>query len=150
MFVTLWLGIVDLRNGMLTAANAGHEYPVLKDPGGVYELFRDKHGIAVGAMDGVKYKDYTLQLRPGSKLFVYTDGVPEATDPENRMFGVEKMIETLNSDPDADPRDVLNNVRRTVDGFVKGAEQFDDLTMLCFEYRGQDDKTDCKGDEKDE
>lgn len=150
MFVTLWLGIIDLRNGMLTAANAGHEYPVLKDPGGVYELFRDKHGIAVGAVDGVKYKDYTLQLRPGSKLFVYTDGVPEATDPENRMFGVEKMIETLNSDPDADPRDVLNNVRRTVDGFVKGAEQFDDLTMLCFEYRGQDDKTDCTEDEKDE
>ena len=142
MFVTLWLGIIDVRTGTMTAVNAGHESPVLKSPDGRYELFRDRHGIAVGAMDGVKYKDYTLQLEPGSKLFVYTDGVPEATDPENGMFGVERMTETLNSDPDADPEGVLKNVRDAVDGFVKGAEQFDDLTMLCFEYRGQEDKTD--------
>ncbi|MBR6290457.1 MAG: serine/threonine-protein phosphatase [Clostridia bacterium] len=142
MFVTLWLGIIDVRTGTMTAVNAGHEYPVLKSPDGRYELFRDRHGIAVGAMDGVKYKDYTLQLEPGSKLFVYTDGVPEATDPENGMFGFERMTETLISDPDADPEGVLKNVRDAVDGFVKGAEQFDDLTMLCFEYRGQEDKTD--------
>lgn len=150
MFVTLWLGIIDLRTGTLTAANAGHEYPVLKSPDGRYELFREKHGIAVGAMDGVSYKDYTVQLEPGSRLFVYTDGVPEATDSENKMFGVEKMIETLNVAPDDVPEDVLKNMRRAVDGFVKGAEQFDDLTMLCFEYRGQINKTDQTEDGKDE
>ena len=137
MFVTLWLGILDLKTGTLRAANAGHEYPAIMQPGGAFELLKDKHGLAVGAMEGVKYKGYELQLEPGAKLFVYTDGVPEATDADNKMFGTERMLAALNSEPSASPEGVLNNVRAAVDGFVKGAEQFDDLTMLCFEYNGR-------------
>ena len=136
MFVTVWLGILEISTGRLTAANAGHEYPALKEPDGAFELLKDKHGLAVGAMDGMRYKEYELQLRPGSKLFVYTDGVPEATDAENRLFGTDRMLAALNSEPDADPEKLLRNVRGAVDGFVKEAEQFDDLTMLCLEYRG--------------
>ncbi|MBS7263207.1 MAG: SpoIIE family protein phosphatase [Eubacteriales bacterium] len=135
MFVTIWLGILELSTGMLTASNAGHEYPAFKHPGVGFELLKDKHGMALGAMDAAKYKDYTVRLEPGTKLFIYTDGVPEATDGENRMFGLERMTGALNEAADATPGEVLKSVRRAVDGFVQGAEQFDDLTMLCMEFK---------------
>ena len=138
MFVTVWVGILEISTGRLTAANAGHEYPVLKKPDGRFEIFKDKHGLVIGAMDGMVYREYELQLEPGSKLFLYTDGVPEANDADNRLFGMERMLAALNADPDAVPEQVLKNVRGAVDGFVNGAEQFDDLTMLCMEYRGKE------------
>ena len=137
MFVTLWLGILDLKTGTLRAANAGHEYPALKHADGSFELLKDKHGLPVGAMDGVKYKGYELQIEPGAKLFVYTDGVPEANDADNNMFGIERMLAALNSDTEVSPKGVLKNVQDAVDGFVAGAEQFDDLTMLCVEYKSK-------------
>ena len=83
----------------------------------------------------MRYKEYELQLEPGSKLFVYTDGVAEATSAEKELFGTERMIDALNVDSDATPEQILKNVRAGVDGFVKDAEQFDDLTMLCVEYK---------------
>ena len=137
MFVTVWLGILEISTGKLTAANAGHEYPVLKRPDGSFELFRDKHGLVIGGMDGVKYKQYELQLEPGSKLFLYTDGVPEATDAENKLFGTERMLAALNAAAEEGPKQILKSVRGKVDAFVKDAEQFDDLTMLCMEYKGK-------------
>ncbi|MBR3247703.1 MAG: SpoIIE family protein phosphatase [Clostridiales bacterium] len=137
MFVTVWLGVLEISSGKLTAANAGHEYPVIKKPGEKFELIKDKHGLAVGAMEGVRYREYELQMEPGSKLFVYTDGVPEATDADNAFFGTERMVDALNEKSDAAfPKQILGSVRRAVDRFVKEAEQFDDLTMLCIEYRG--------------
>ena len=136
MFVTVWMGILELSTGRLTAANAGHEFPALKRPDGVFELFKDRHGFVLGGMEGVKYREYEIQLEPGSKLFVYTDGVPEATSAEKELFGTERMIDALNTDPDAAPKELLGNVRTSVDSFVKDAEQFDDLTMLCLEYKG--------------
>jgi len=136
MFVTVWLGILELSTGKLTAANAGHEYPALKQADGQFELFKDKHGFVIGGMEGVRYKEYELQLRPGSKLFVYTDGVAEATNAQNELFGTERMLAALNAQPKAVPLEVLKNVRKAVDGFVLEAEQFDDLTMLCMEYKG--------------
>lgn len=87
-------------------------------------------------MEDVEYTDYELILEPGSKLFLYTDGVAEATDEEDQLFGEERMLEALNEDPEASPEQLLKNVRSAVDGFVKGAEQFDDITMLCVEYKG--------------
>ena len=136
MFVTVWLGILELSTGRLTASSAGHEYPALRRAGGEFGIFRDKHGFVLGGMDGVKYKTYSLQLAPGDKLFVYTDGVPEAADEVNAMLGTERMLAALNENPDAAPEQILKNVRSAVDRFVRGAEQFDDLTMLCVEYRG--------------
>ena len=136
MFVTVWLGILELSTGRLTAANAGHEYPVLKHADGRFELFKDKHGFVIGGMEGVRYHEYTLKLEPGEKLFFYTDGVPEATDEQDELFGIDRMLKALNTDMGADPQAVLKSVRMAVDGFVKEAEQFDDLTMLCLEYKG--------------
>ena len=137
MFVTVWLGILEISTGKLTAANAGHEYPVIRNAGGRFELFKDKHGFVIGGMSGAKYREYEIQMEPGSKLFLYTDGVPEATDADKNMFGTERMVDALNTEPEASPEEILKNVRSAVDGFVKEAEQFDDLTMLCIEYRGK-------------
>ena len=136
MFVTVWLGILEISTGRLTAANAGHEYPVIKKADGNFELFKDKHGFVIGGMAGLKYKEYTVDMKPGSKLFLYTDGVPEATDSEKQLFGNERMLAALNKQPDGTPQNILETVRNSVDAFVKDAEQFDDLTMLCLEYKG--------------
>jgi len=136
MFVTVWLGILEISTGRLTAANAGHEYPALRRASGEFELYKDRHGLVIGAMDGARYKEYQLQLEPGDKLFVYTDGVPEATDGANRMFGAARMLQALNTARDAAPEEIVKTVRAAVDGFVRDAEQFDDITMLCMEYRG--------------
>ena len=136
LFVTVWLGILEISTGKLTAANAGHEYPVLMQAGGAFELIKDKHGFVIGGMDGVRYKEYVLQLNPGAKLFLYTDGVPEATNAGEELFGTERMLAALNQNTAADPEGLLKNVRKAVDEFVKDAEQFDDLTMLSLEYKG--------------
>ena len=87
-------------------------------------------------MENSRYKEYEIQLEPGTKLVLYTDGVPEATDAANRMFGTGRMLKALNEEPDASPQQILHKVHSAVDGFVKDAEQFDDLTMLCMEYKG--------------
>ena len=136
MFVSVWTGIIEISTGKLSAANAGHEYPALKTGEGRFILFKDKHGLVLGAMDGVKHTQYELQLCPGDKLFLYTDGVPEATDAQNELFGTDRMIEALNRNAEAGPKEITENVRKAVDEFVQDAEQFDDLTMVCFEYKG--------------
>ncbi len=140
MFVTVWLGILEISTGKITAANAGHEYPVLRRKDGRFEIFKDRHGFVVGGMPEMKYKEYEIQLHPGDKLFVYTDGVPEATNAGYELFGTDRMVDALNADPDASPEQLLQNVRNAVDDFVQDAEQFDDLTMMCLEYKGS--KTD--------
>ncbi len=145
MFVTAWVGILDLTTGKLTAANAGHEYPVFKQANGRFELFKDRHGFVIGGMEGVKYREYEVQLEPGSKVFVYTDGVPEANNANSELLGMDRMLEALNRQPEASPMDVLKNVREAVDDFVQNADQFDDLTMLCMQYIGKesgDERTD--------
>ena len=136
MFVTVWLGILELSTGKLTAANAGHEYPAIKTPDGDFELYEDQHDFVVGAMEGLKYKEYEINLKPGSKIFVYTDGVAEAMDTDKRLFGTERMVKALNTFSDNPPKEILMGVRKSVDEFVKEAEQFDDITMLCVEYNG--------------
>ena len=137
MFVTAWIGILDLDTGVLTAASAGHEYPVLMEPGNKFKLLKDKHGLVIGAYDSAVYKEYELTLAPGSKLFLYTDGVPEATDSDQKMFGMDRMVDALNRDPGADPKQLLANMHRALDEFTGAAEQFDDTTMLCLEYKGR-------------
>ena len=144
MFVTVWLGILDLRTGVLTAANAGHEQPALKEPDGSFELYKDKHGLMVGYMDMVRYRTYDLTLKKGSKLFLYTDGVAEATNAKEELFGRKRMTEALQGAENYSPEEILTEVRRVVDGFVGDAPQFDDLTMLCLEYKGTDAATPSK------
>ena len=135
MFVTVWIGILELSTGKLTAANGGHEYPVLMKEGR-FELYKDVHGLFVGGMPGITYENYEIQLQPGDMLFVYTDGVPEANNKERKLFGNDRMLQALNRNPDAMPKAVLSNVMDGINAFVAGAEQFDDITMLCLKYNG--------------
>jgi sigma-B regulation protein RsbU (phosphoserine phosphatase) len=130
MFVTVWFGVMEISTGKITAANAGHEYPIVKKSSGGFELFKDKHGFVIGGMDGMKYKEYEFTLEKGGTLFLYTDGVAEATNANNELFGVDRMLEALNTAPQASPEELLANMKKSVDVFVGVAPQFDDLTML--------------------
>ena len=137
MFVTTWLGILEISTGVMRAANAGHEYPVVRRGSGQYELFRDRHGFVLGGLDGMRYKEYEMRFKPDDLLFLYTDGVTEATDRKNELFGDTRLLEALNRYEDRDPRDVLENLKKELDLFVGDAPQFDDITMLCLRYRGE-------------
>ena len=136
MFITVWLGILEISTGKLTAANAGHEYPALKTGDGKFELYKDKHGFVVGGLPGMKYKEYEIQMENGSTIFVYTDGLSEASDEAEQMFGTDRIFTALNNDPEASPKELLTNMSASVAAFVKDAEQFDDLTMLALTYYG--------------
>ena len=141
MFVTVWLGIVDLRTGLVRCANAGHEYPMLMRRGGNYELLKDKHGLVLAAMQGLRFKEYELQLNPGDKLFVYTDGVPEAINGQVEQYGAERLEQILNRVKDEPMQTVLPAVRKDIADFVGAADQFDDITMLGFAYFGEQKDT---------
>ena len=136
MFVTVWLGVLQLSTGRLTCANAGHEYPVVRHAGGDYELVKDRHGFVLAGMEGARYREYDLQLEPGDGLYVYTDGVAEATNAGEVLFGTDRMLASLNSHKDARPSELLPAVKADIDAFVGDAPQFDDITMLCLHYRG--------------
>ena len=129
--------MLDLKTGVLTAANAAHEKPAVKQADGSFELYKDKHGIMVGYMDGIRFKEYDLQLTKGSKLFLYTDGVAEATNANEELFGTDRMIEALRTAENKTPKEILEAVDAAVNTFVGTAPQFDDLTMLCIEYNGE-------------
>ena len=137
MFVTVWLGVLDLKTGQLRAANAGHEYPILQRAGGPFELYKDRHAFVIGGIEGIQYQEYELTMEPGSRLFLYTDGVPEAVDAEEKMFGTARTLDALNSVSDGTPAQLLEAVDRAVRSFVKDAPQFDDLTMMCLHYIGK-------------
>ena len=139
MFVTVWLGILELSTGRLTAVNAGHEDPIVRQPGGLFEDIHDRHCPMVGAQEDTEYTEYEIRLDPGARLFLYTDGLPEATDADLKMFGMDRTLIELNRLRDASDEEILEGMKKAVAGFVKDAEQFDDLTMLCVTYNGPRD-----------
>ena len=136
MFVTVWMGVLEISTGRLAAANAGHEFPAVKKAGEHFDLIKDRHGFVIGGMEGVRYREYEILMHPGEMLFVYTDGVPEATDAKEQMYGKERMVEALRSAEYGTPSDVLDAVNKSVKAFIGSAPQFDDLTMLCLQYNG--------------
>ena len=137
MFVTVWIGIIDLRTGRMQCANAGHEYPMIcRDEAG-YQLFKDKHSLALGVEKDIPMHEYEIMFSPGDRLFVYTDGVPEANDADRQQYGTERLTAKLNSLRDVPQAEVLAGVRADIDVFAGKAEQFDDITMIGFTYLGQ-------------
>ena len=136
LFVTVWVAIIEISTSRGLAANAGHEHPVLRRKDGPYELVVYRHGMALAVFEGIPFREHSFELHPGDSLFVYTDGVPEATDAQNQLFGSNRMLEALNQNASLCAEETIKNVRRAVDGFVGDAPQFDDITMLCFQYKG--------------
>ncbi|MBQ9227637.1 MAG: SpoIIE family protein phosphatase [Eubacterium sp.] len=135
MFVTVWMGILEISTGIITAANAGHDDPAVYRADGSFEIVKNRHGPVIGAMEGLKYKNFEIRLGKGDKIFLYTDGVPEATDSQNRMFTTDGMLNALNAGRNCSPQEILNTVWDHVNAFVGDAPQFDDLTMLCLEMK---------------
>ena len=135
LFVTIWLGILEISTGRLTFVNAGHEEPAVCRKGGTFELYRTKHNVAVGVFPDIEYTDYDIHLGRGDKLFVYTDGVPEATDMFDKLYTTGRMLEALNRYRDGSPQEILEGINRSVKEFVGDRPQFDDLTMLGFELK---------------
>lgn len=135
MFVTVWLGILEISTGKMRCANAGHEYPAVMRRGGSFELYKDKHGFVLAGMPDARYREYELELDVGDRLFVYTDGVPEATDAANTLYGTDRMLSALNRTEGMTCAQVLETVHRDVNQFVGDADQFDDITMLCIEMK---------------
>lgn len=146
MFITIWIGILDLRTGLLRASNAGHEYPAIRRSNGEFELYNDKHGFVIGGLSGMKYSEYEIQLNKGDCIFQYTDGITEARRSDGEMFGNERLIQSLNQETehgsDEDPAKIIHKVKRNIDEFMDGAEQSDDITMLCCKYMGNDESSD--------
>ena len=136
MFVTVWLAVLELSTGKGLACNAGHENPCIRRARGAFELLKYRHDVFVGGLKRAKYRNRAFELHPGDCVFVYTDGVPEATNAVKAMFRAELLIDTLNRDANASPEELIHWVHEEVKLFTGHAPQFDDMTMLCCEYRG--------------
>ena len=140
MFVTVWLGILDLRTGLMRCANAGHEYPVLMRAGGDYELVKDRHGLVLAEFEDIPMKEYEIQLNSGDRLFVYTDGVPEAINTDKAQYGTARMTEKLNSLKNSSQQELLTGMLEDIRQFAGAEEQFDDITMLGVTYIRPEEK----------
>jgi len=139
MFVTVWCAVLDTETGEGIAANGGHEHPALKRKDGLFELIKYRHSPALGMMSDLKFTEHSFNMNPGDALFVYTDGVPEAANVSLEQFGNDRLIDALNTKPDAGPQEIVYNVSNAVGEFYYGADQFDDITMLCLTYHGKDE-----------
>ncbi len=139
LFVTVWFAILDITTGKGMAANAGHEHPVIRRANGEYELVQYRHSPAIAVMEDIRFKEHEFEMHPGDSLFVYTDGVTEATNAKNELYGTERMLKALNSEMDAAPKKLLQNVQDGINAFVGNAPQFDDITMMCLAYNGKEE-----------
>ena len=135
MFVTAWMGILDLKTGRLKFVNAGHNPPLVRQADGKFAYLKARSGMVLAGMDGIKYRQNELQLTPGDQIFLYTDGVTEATDKNNQLYGEERLLETVNRNIVMDTRKLCEAVKSDVDQFVGEAPQFDDITMLSVEIQ---------------
>ncbi len=140
MFVTVWLAVVEISTGKGVACNAGHEHPAVRRAGGMFELVKYKHDRPAGFVPDTVYHSREFELKPGDSLLVYTDGVPEANNPQTELFGEERMMETLNRYADAEPEELIRRIYEAVASFADGADQFDDITMLAVKYHGRENE----------
>ncbi len=136
MFVTAWIGIINLKNGNMRCCNAGHLCPMIRRDGIGYELYRDPHAPILGVFLKKQFKEYELTLDPGDSLLVYTDGIPEALNEEEEQYGLDRLKEALDKEKDASLETLVRCIADDVNRFQGDAEQFDDITMLAFRYLG--------------
>ena len=135
MFVTAWMGILDITTGQVKFANAGHNPPLLKRANGSFEYLKTRAGFVLAGMEGIRYRIGELTLNPGDRLFLYTDGVPEATNTENKLYGEDRLLDFMNRNCAMEATELLPALKANIDEFVGEAPQFDDITMLMFDYK---------------
>ena len=137
MFVTAWMGILDLKTGTLQFANAGHNPPLLKRANGDFEYLKTRAGFVLAGMEGVRYRSTELTLCDGDRLFLYTDGVPEATNSDNKLYGEDRLLNFMNQNSTIEAKALLSDLKSNIDKFVGEAPQFDDITMLMLDYKSK-------------
>ena len=138
MFVTAWMGILDLQTGNMQFANAGHNPPLLKRANGAFEYLKTRAGFVLAGMEGVRYRVGEITLSPNDRLFLYTDGVPEATNAKNELYGEERLLAFMNQNAAVEATSLLSALKANIDEFVGEAPQFDDITMLMFDYQPEE------------
>ena len=136
MFVKAWLGILELSTGTLRSVNAGHASPAYCPPNGAFGILQERKGIALAIMDDTRYEENRLALKPGGRLFVYTDGVLEAANAEDELFGAKRMLDALNEDAVSAPMRAVRRMGERMGAFVKDTPQEDDITMLSLTFFG--------------
>jgi sigma-B regulation protein RsbU (phosphoserine phosphatase) len=136
MFVTVWLAIIELSTGKGLAANAGHEHPVLRRKDGSYELVVYRHSPIIAVMEDSVIAEHPFQMGPGDRLLVYTDGVPEAMNPELEQYGTSRLLDVMNANAECSSREMLRKITLDVEAFMDGSPQADDITMLIFDFYG--------------
>ncbi|MBM6884975.1 PP2C family protein-serine/threonine phosphatase [Pseudoflavonifractor phocaeensis] len=142
LFVTAWMGVLQISTGHFVYVNAGHNPPLLRRAGGSFEWLKSRPGFVLAGMEGVRYRENEMELAPGDVLYLYTDGVTEATDAHQQLFGEERLQTALNEQPMLPVGQMLSKIKGCIDSFVGEAEQFDDITMLGLEYLKRGDGTD--------
>lgn len=142
LFVTAWMGVLDLKNGQLTFANAGHNPPLLKQKDGSFTYLKTRPGLVLAGMDGIKYRKNELFLESGDRLFLYTDGVTEATATDNQLYGEERLKRFMDGHLKDTTEDVLHGLKEDIDRFVGEAPQFDDITMLMLDFKKRNEGED--------
>jgi sigma-B regulation protein RsbU (phosphoserine phosphatase) len=138
MFVTAWMGILDIQTGNLKYANAGHNPPLLKRADGTFEYLRSRAGFVLAGIEGFQYRVNELQLNAGDRIFLYTDGVTEATNTDSALYGEDRLLNFMNQNAAVPATELLPALKADIDAFVGEAPQFDDITMLMFDYRPQE------------
>jgi sigma-B regulation protein RsbU (phosphoserine phosphatase) len=138
MFVTAWMGILNTKTGKVLFSNAGHNPPLVKHADGTYEYLKSRPSLFLASMEGIKYRKNELELAPGDAIYLYTDGVTEATDANDGLYGENRLHAILEKYKDASPKVICDEVKRDVDAFVGEAPQFDDITMLALRYFGKE------------
>lgn len=142
LFVTGWMGVLEISTGKFVYVNAGHNPPLLKRAGGTFEWLKSRPGFVLAGMEGVRYRENTLQLEPGDRLYLYTDGVTEATNSHEELFGDERLQNALNKYMDLPVEQFLPKIKECIDAFVGDADQFDDITMLALDYQSKGETED--------
>ncbi len=137
MFVTAWMGVLEISTGRFTYVNAGHNPPLVKKGNGCYEYLKSRAGFVLAGMEGIRYRQFEMQLKPGDELYLYTDGVTEATNAKNELYGDYRLHEVLNRNMGTAPSLLLPIIKKDIDNFVMEAPQFDDITMLALKIRGR-------------
>ena len=137
MFITAFEGVLDLVTGEFVYVNAGHEMPFISKAGGNFEPYKIRAAFVLAGMEDMKYRAGSMMLEPGDRIFQYTDGVPEATNVNNELYGMQRLEAILNKVNDRKPDEVLSAIKNDIDEFVGEAPQFDDITMLCLDYKAK-------------
>ena len=137
LFVTAWMGVLEISSGVLTYVNAGHNPPLLKKADGKFDYLRERTGFVLAGMEEVKYRQSTRTITPGDRLFLYTDGVTETTDSRQQLYGEDRLQNFLNENSSCDAEKMLQRLQADLQAFAGSAPQFDDITMLLMDFKGE-------------